>query len=69
MRKYLTILALGILLFITALTLLITMILGSSEPGTGTDSGGSPIFLMIIIAGLVFVIVPGIFVVARLIRR
>ncbi len=69
MRKYLSILILGILLFITAITLLITMMLGSSETGTSTDSDGSPIFLMILIAGLVFVVVPGIFVVARLVRR
>lgn len=69
MRKYLRILILGIVLFITALTLLITMILGSSETGTSTGSDGSPIFLMILIAGLVFVVMPGIFVIARLARR
>jgi hypothetical protein len=69
MRKYFRILGIGILLFITALTLLMTLILGSSEPGTSTGSDGSPMFLMILIAGLVFVVVPGIFVVARFVRR
>ena len=69
MRKYFRILGLGIFLFITALTLLMTFILGSSETGTSTDSDGSPIFLMILIAGLVFVVMPGIFVIARFFRR
>ncbi|MHA2307013.1 MAG: hypothetical protein ACXACU_16665 [Candidatus Hodarchaeales archaeon] len=69
MRNYLRILVIGILFFITALTLLMTLILGSSEPGTRTGSDSSPMFLMILIAGLVFVVVPGIFVVARFVRR
>ncbi len=46
-----------------------TLMLGSSETGTSTDSDGSPIFLMILIAGLVFVVMPGIFVIVRLARR
>lgn len=69
MRKYLSILILGILLFITALTLLMTMILGSSDSGASTGSDNSPMFLMILIAGLVFVVVPGIFVVTRFVKR
>ncbi|MHA1994179.1 MAG: hypothetical protein ACW97Z_06535 [Candidatus Hodarchaeales archaeon] len=57
------ILILGVLFFI------VNFVLRTTEPETTTNSDGSYLILVILIASLVFVVVPGIFVLVRLTRR
>jgi len=69
MNKVYRIIILAILVFLTATAWLLSMVLRSSDSSSSTGSGTSPMLLMIIIAGLVIVIVPGIFVITRLAKR
>ncbi|MFX0086802.1 MAG: hypothetical protein ACFFAU_14110 [Candidatus Hodarchaeota archaeon] len=69
MNKIHRFLILGVLVFLAVLTGIFTILLNSSDSGTSTGSDSSPMFLMVIIAGLVFVIIPVILVITRFIKR
>ena len=69
MNKIYRTIILVVISVISILIFLITFILGSGSPSSNAGTDNSPLFLMIIIAGLVVVIIPGILVVTRLSRR
>ena len=59
----------GFMIVIGIIVFIINIVLFSSEPSAPTGNGDSYILLVVFIAGLVIVVVPGIFVLIRLIRR
>ena len=59
----------GFLVVVGIIAFIINSVLYSSKSTSSTSNGDSYIVLMMIIAGLVIVIIPGIFVLIRLIRR
>jgi hypothetical protein len=69
MNKIYRFVILGVLVLLTVLAWILTIVLRSSDSGTTTGSDSSPIVLMVVIAGLVLVIIPGILVITRFVRR
>jgi hypothetical protein len=59
----------GFMVVIGIIVFIINTVLYSSESSASTGNGDSYILLMVFIAGLVIVVVPGIFVLVRLVRR
>ncbi len=61
---------LGLLMFMFGLLFFIgNFIANSNDSGTSSTSDGSYTIVMILIASLVVVVVPGLFVLIRLVRR
>ncbi|MHA1940411.1 MAG: hypothetical protein ACW99F_01630 [Candidatus Hodarchaeales archaeon] len=59
----------GFLVIIAIAGLILNTVLRSSEPSTSSSSGEPYTILMIVIAGLVIVVFPSIFILVRLVRR
>ncbi len=69
MDKFYRYMITGFLVVLGFVVFLLNTVLYSSESSSTASNGDSYIWLMVFIAGLVIVVVPGIFILVRMIRR